>query len=555
MKKQTEKGLQKSKKINKTDAKNSFLSGVLILTASTILVKLAGMFFKIPMNYIVGDTGMGYYNSAYSIYTLFYMISTSGLPVAITVMVSEKRAEGDIVGAKKVFRLSLLSFAVIGFVFSAVMIVFSDSLTALMGSCDSRAALLTAAPTVFLICVASAYRGYFQGSGNMFPTAVSQLIEALGKLVFGVGAGIYAVNCLFPTHITAAYAVSGLTIGSFFGMIYLILTKFFRGDRDLLVPKNSDIPKKSEKKVQKSALGTIFKRIVKISIPVTLSASVMSLTSLIDAAMIQRSLLASGFTAESAAAVYGNYTSLAVPMFNLPPTLVYPIAYALTPIVAASFSGGNITEEARDKINSSLKYALILTLPCAMGLSTLSEPILKLLYKDASASLAAPLLTILSPSSVLVALTAITNSALQGAAKEKIPLISMLSGSAVKIFSASLLLKKYGIYGAPISTFLCYLTVSAVNLAFTARYTKAYITPKTLVKPLIGSVLSSFAASFLNDILTPLIGGSASCLVSILSAAAVYFAFIVLSGEAELNGLLRMIKNKGLNKNERKKSR
>lgn len=515
--------------------KNGFVGGIIILTVSNLLVKVTGLLFKIPMNYIMGDTGMGYYNSAYSIYTLFYMLSTSGLPVAISVTVSEKRAQGKIGSAKKVFHLALAVFAAIGLLAFALMFFASDKLALLISSELSAMSVAAAAPTILFVCVSGAYRGYFQGCGNMMPTAVSQLIEAIGKLLIGIACALYAIRMGAEIHVVAAYAVFGLTAGSFVGMLYLVITGFVRGDRDLVTEHEIDYT--SDK------TGSIFRRFLAISIPVTLSASVMSLTNTLDTAMIQRILILSGMTAEEATAAYGNYTSLAVPLFNLPPVLIYPIAYSLVPVVAAAAGDGKF-EAARDKIRVSLKYALIIGLPCAMGLSALSDPILCLLYNDTSAHAAAMLLTLLAPSSLLVCILAITNSVLQGCGKEKMPVISMLAGGGVKLLSGMLLIKLCGISGAPMSTFLCYLTVTVMNLAFTVRYTKVRLTPGMLYKPLLSAVVCSLSAVLVNRILKPALGSSPACVSSVLVAAVVYLTMLILLGEVSLTDIKNIIKSK-----------
>lgn len=515
--------------------KNGFVGGIIILTVSNLLVKVTGLLFKIPMNYIMGDTGMGYYNSAYSIYTLFYMLSTSGLPVAISVTVSEKRAQGKIGSAKKVFHLALAVFAAIGLLAFALMFFASDKLALLISSELSAMSVAAAAPTILCVCVSGAYRGYFQGCGNMMPTAVSQLIEAIGKLLIGIACALYAIRMGAEIHVVAAYAVFGLTAGSFVGMLYLVITGFVRGDRDLVTEHEIDYT--SDK------TDSIFRRFLTISIPVTLSASVMSLTNTLDTAMIQRILILSGMTAEEATAAYGNYTSLAVPLFNLPPVLIYPIAYSLVPVVAAAAGDGKF-EAARDKIRVSLKYALIIGLPCAMGLSALSDPILCLLYNDTSAHAAAMLLTLLAPSSLLVCILAITNSVLQGCGKEKMPVISMLAGGGVKLLSGMLLIKLCGISGAPVSTFLCYLTVTVMNLAFTVRYTKVRLTPGMLYKPLLSAVVCSLSAVLVNSILKPALGSSPACVSSVLVAAVVYLTMLILLGEVSLTDIKNIIKSK-----------
>ena len=524
---------------------SSFLSGVMILTVSNLLVKVAGLLFKVPMNYIVGDAGMGYYNSAYSVYTLFYMLSTSGLPVALSVMVSERRSRGNTEAAKLIYRLALTIFFIIGLAVCLVMLIFPNALAELIKSDRSALSIAVAAPTMLFICISSAVRGYFQGCGNMVPTAVSQLIEAVGKLVLGVAAASYAIKMGYSVHIVAAYGVAGLTLGSFAGMVYLLFAKFLRRDRDLAV----DCGERTNDSLQKR---DILRRFVRISLPITVSASVMSLTNMIDTALIQRILQSSGMSEEAAATLYGNYTSLAVPMFNLPPVLVYPIAYALVPSVAAAFASGNRTAAA-ERIESCIRYAVIIGLPCAMGLSTLADPILCLLYKEASAHMAAPLLTCLAPSSFFVCILAVTNSTLQACGQERKPVISMLAGAVVKCVFSVILLRKLGIIGAPLSTFACYLTVTAINLGYVAKYTGIRLElAKTLLRPLAGSVLCSIVGVILCRLLVYHIGIRLSCLIAILAAAVVYGMFIVLSGAVgrdEITELCqRIIKKKG-NKN------
>ncbi len=509
---------------------------------SGLFVKIAGLMFKIPMNYIVGDAGMGYYNSAYSVYTLFYMLSTAGLPVAISVMVSEKRSRGSIKAAKLVYRLALLLFFIIGLAASAVMLLFPGLLAGVIKSDNSAPSIAVAAPAMLFICISSALRGYFQGCGNMVPVALSQFIEAVGKLLFGVAAASFAVREGYAVHIVAAYGVAGLTLGSLLGAVYLLFAKLIRRDRDLY----SDC---IEVREERDSPWDILKRFFVISFPITVSASVMSLTSMIDTALIQRILQSSGMSEETAAALYGNYTSLAVPMFNLPPVLVYPIAYALVPSVAAAFASGN-RALAAERIRSSLKYAVMIALPCALGMGTMADPILCLLYKAESAHMAAPLLTYLAPSSFFVCILAVTNSALQACGKERCPVISMLAGAAVKCVSSIVLLGRLGIVGAPISTFICYITVTALNLYFTVKHTGIRIDfARTLILPLVGSVLCSLTAIVVCRLLCDSVGIKIGCVAGIVVAVIVYGAFILLSGAIsrdELSPMLnRIVKKKG----------
>ncbi len=506
----------------------------MLLTVSNLLVKVTGLLFKIPMNYIVGDTGMGYFNSAYSIYTFFYMLSTSGLPVALAVMVSEKRASGNIVAAKTIYRTALALFVLGGLGVFLLMFFASGQLADLIRSDASALSVAVAAPTMLFICVSSAVRGYFQGCGNMLPTAVSQLIEAVGKLLIGIAAAVYAIRMGYDTPTIAAYAVSGLTLGSLAGMVYLLLAKFLRGDRDLL---SEDSPTDWDTRSEPIPRRDILTRFVKISLPITVSASVMSLTNMIDTALIQRILQHAGMAEEEAATLFGNYTSLAVPMFNLPPVFIYPIAYSIVPAISAALSS-NQKDKAASAVEMSLRTAVLIGMPCALGLTVLADPILCLFYRPDSAHLASPLLTLLAPSSFFVCILAVTNAILQSCGEERKPVRSMLCGAVVKCVSSVILLQKFGIAGAPISTFLCYLTVTVLNLAYTVKCTG--IRPnfaKIFFIPAVASLACAATAATTNRLLTPCIPPKTACAAAILTAVIVYAGILLMTGNVTVEEL------------------
>ncbi len=518
------------------------VSGVALLTASNLFVKAAGLLFKIPLSRTLGDAGMGYLNAAYSIYTAFYMISTAGLPVALAVLVAQNRAAGNLLGAKQIFRRSTALFVSVGLALSLVMLFFADTLASLIGSPASAPSIRTAAPTVCLISLSAAIRGYFQGSGNLAPTALSQFIEAAGRLVFGVGGALWAVRMGRSAPEAASLAALGLTGGSFFGLLYLLIVRAIRSDRDLLC----GVP------VRNKNLGTreTLSRVARLALPVTVGAAAASLSSLLDTVLIQRALTASGFGEQSAAALYGNYTSLAVPMFNLPPVLVYPVAYALTPAVAADLAEGN-REAALRRITDALRFAFFIGLPCAAGLAVLADPILCLFFRPSSARLAAPLLTRLAPASFLVCVLAVTNAALQGCGMPQKPVVSIVTGSLVKAGAEIILLREFGIRGAPDSTLLCTLTAAAMNLCFLARAVRPADSPavspgffpqrmgKDLLKlaliALCGGLCGVSAVLFHRGLLAALrlperIAGPLSCAGAIVGAALVYFLAVLFTG-------------------------
>lgn len=455
----------KSGKAVKTSTK-LFFSGVVVLTVANLLVKVIGLLFKIPMNSVVGDEGMGYYTSAYTIYTFFYMISTAGLPSAVSIMISKARSEGKLDQIKRIFRITVGLFFIVGLIGMVAMFAGAHSFANMLKAGPTYICIMAIAPTLFFICISSALRGYFQGFQQMVPTAISELIEAICKLALGIIFAIYALDRGYQIHVVAAYAAAGLTIGAGLGMVYLCITK--------LLFKESAYTEEfiSESGVSHDVdpTGRILKNLIAIALPITISASVMSLTNMIDMVIVQRLLQENGMTQEMATTVYGNYTTLAVPMFNLPPVLIYPISAALLPLLTVARKSGD-SQRSRTIMESALRVTVLIGVPCAFGMSALAKPILNLFYRvSESIDMAAPLLRILAPSTLFVCILSITNVILQACDQVRKPVISMLSGAVVKLVSNYFLIQHIGMKGTPISTFLCYLTVTCLNFIFVAKY-------------------------------------------------------------------------------------
>jgi len=190
----SEKGISKEVK---SAGKGLVVSSVLVYGISNILTKIIGLFYKIPMSSLLGDAGMGYFNAAYTVYVLFYMISTAGLPAAVARLVAESRAKGRFLQVKKIYRIALLLFFIIGGTGSAVMTLFSRQFAS---SVDVKAqqCIIALAPTLFLVCLSSAFRGYFQGFRMLVPTGISQVLESLGKLFVGILLAQYGINAGKP---------------------------------------------------------------------------------------------------------------------------------------------------------------------------------------------------------------------------------------------------------------------------------------------------------------------------------------------------------------------
>ena len=469
---------------SKNTARKSFLSGVLLLSLSTVLVKIVGFVYKIPMLSYLGSVGMGYFHSAYEIYAMFCVIATAGLPVALSLLISAALAREDHFRVRRLFQTGIRIFFAAGLLGSAVMIALAPAFCRMMRSKNAYDCILAIAPTVFFICLSSAYRGYFQGYQRMMPTAISQLIEAVGKLVFGLlFAHVALQRGMEPPKIAAA-AGWGLTFGTAFSVLYLVVEKvrFDKHQRQAL---------RTGEQAHPSVFSPILRPLAKLAVPMTFGAGAVSLTKLIDMTMILRRLRSIGFSEVAANEVYGSYATLALSIYSLLPSLVGMIALPLIPILSSAIEVGD-RERQRSMIRASYHLTTMLAIPASLGVSAFARPILSLLFgrNVEAVEQAAPLLSMLGVSIFLSCMIAASNSVLHAYRSVNRPILSMLAGAAVKVVSAYFLIgiPSIGILGAPISTFACNLTVVALNLFFAARLQRIDDLIVVFGKPLAASV-------------------------------------------------------------------
>ena len=505
----------------KRSSKNLFFSGVLILTVANILVKSVGLISKIALNRVVGSIGAGYYSSAYEIYAFLYVISTSGLPVAISILVSKARARGNIGEANRIFNTSFKVFSTVGLVLSGLMVIFSRPLADIMGAPETAGCIRAIAPTLFFICISSCIRGYFQGYQLMAPTAISQLIEAVGKVAIGISLAFYAKGQGYADHTVASYTLLGVTVGVFLGMIYLCIRRLTFKEKEYY-SFISD--------VDSQEADSLIGRILRIAIPVTLSSSVLSLTTVLDTFMIQNRLIDYGMDITTVRIYYGDYTSLVISMFNLPTILLYPIANALVPMISAAKESGDRARGDRLKA-MGIRLVSIISIPCAVGLSAFSYPILELLmFKQDSVNRAAPWLSVAALSVIFLGIIAVTNAYLNSAGRQVMPIISMLCGSGVKLLVNYLLIGRVGIIGAPVATLCCYVTASFINLYFTLKHLGRLPSPSSVFfMPFVCAVICVGSGVIVYTLCTYALPSRIATVISIGIAVAVYFIAIIKS--------------------------
>ncbi len=477
-----------------TRESENFMSGVLILSLSTVIVKIIGLAYKIPMIAYLGAEGMGYFNSAYEIYALLCVISTAGLPVALSMLISQSRQRNDWEGTGRIYRSALAIFLTLGTLGSLLMLFFAKRISVLIGNESAFLCILAIAPSLFFVCFSSAVRGYFQGFNKMLPTAVSQLIEALGKLIFGVWFAASALKRGMELPSVAAFAILGLSLGTFLSAVYLLLVK--------AAERRMGVQSRSHGSV---ANGSVWKNdfstLLRIAVPITLSSAVLSVTRLIDMALILHRLQDAGTSVAKANEIYGSYTTLAVPVFSLIPSLITPISLTLVPQMAAAIEKKSGESQAAI-VDRSVRLTVLLAMPASMGIAVYATPILSILFADEldAIQIAAPLLSLLGVSILFSGLITTTNGILQSYRQTGKPILSMAVGAIVKTVTAYFLIgiPRIGVYGAPISTFLCNLTVTVLNFYYLGKCIPKSETAEGMLcvywKPLGAAFLSILAS-------------------------------------------------------------
>ena len=504
-------------------AQKSFLSGVMVLGVSTVLVKIIGMLYKIPMLHILGGEGMGYYNAAYEIYALFFVISTAGLPVALSMMISQSVAQNRLRNVKKIYRTAFLLFFLLGLSGTLFLYGGGRMLSGWIANPGAYLSILAISPALFFVSVSGILRGYFQGFQSMTPTAVSQLIESVGKLAFGLAFAIPAIRAGKSMPTVAMWAVLGLVLGMVLSTLYMWLSKITFDRSALNVLPDGEGPTDS--------LTRIVRQMLSLAVPITVSASIMSLVRLLDMGMILRRLQDIGYDAQLANVIYGHYSTMAIPIYALPAALVNAIALPLVPILSSCLERGD-RGEARDVVGSALRIASLLAIPCSFGITVFSKPILNMIFASQSNAIAytAPLLSLLGCSVFFSCMTTVTNAVLQAYGRVGRPIVSILCGALIKILLAYLWIgnPRFHVYGAPLSTLVCQLTIVCMNMYGIAREAE---TTGTILVDMGKGLLASFGAVAVGMmayglLLRSAISPTLSLLVAVATAG---MAFLVLA--------------------------
>lgn len=473
--------------------KQSFGKGVLILLCSQIIIKLLGFVYRVVITGMegFGDVGNSYYGAAYQIYTVLLAISTVGIPSALAKLVAEKAAVNDIKGAHRIFKTALGLFAIIGLLGSTIMLVFGEALANLISNPGVKYSLWSLSPSIFFIAIASVIRGYFQGFCDMKPQANSQIIDQIGKCFFTI---LLAYMFLGKSpEIMAAAATFGATIGTIMSVIYVVYY-YQRRKKDIWEGA------KNGRKASVETRKRIIRNILTLSIPITFGAIITSISGMVNVLTVMPRLLDAGFSTLQAQEWYGILVGKSDVLLNLPLALNVVYATSLVPNVASALAVKD-EKTAAKKIEFSIFSTIVITLPAAIGLSVLSDEILKLIFP--SAPNGGYIIQVSAFSVVFIALTQTLSGALQGMGRVYTPAIALLTGAIVKYIMNYILvaIPEINIMGATYSAIACYLISFTISFTILRKNIKLNIpVSKYLIKPVIASAIMGFVAYYSHSI-------------------------------------------------------
>ncbi|AOY76196.1 putative polysaccharide biosynthesis protein [Clostridium formicaceticum] len=469
---------------------SKFIKGAFILGIAGLTAKFLGIFFKIPLQRLIHDEGMGLFGLPYPIYTMMLSVSIIGLPAAVSKLISEKIAVKDYAGVRKVFHVSFFMIFFIG-IFSSCFLYFGAPfmITILEWPQETYYAIIGLSLAPFFVSIMSSFRGYFQGMQIMIPTALSQIIEQIGRVVIGVGLAYMYIDK--GIGYAAGAASFGATAGAFFGALLLLF--YYLKKRKSLINYNLHATESSKEKTI-----VIVKRLVWLAIPITIGAVLSSVMGLMDSIIVPGRLLQGGYTSEGATILYGRLTGKAVTLMNVPLTFSMAMAASLVPAISEANSKKNRVE-LKEKTETGIKVTLMIALPATIGLALLASPIIHLLWGRSEAG--GDILKVLSLNVLFISIAQTLTSILQGMNKVFIPVRNLFIGVIIKVIVSYILLVGHlNIIGAVIGSLCGYGTLMILNYYEIKKTISFKLSIKeVIIKPLLCTTFMAIVVIIVFD--------------------------------------------------------
>ncbi len=504
--------------------KQNFLQGAALLAIATAVVKVIGAFYKIPIKALIGDQGYGYFITAYDIYSVLLMISTAGLPIAMSRMISQASSLGHYNQVRRVYKASRSVFLVLGVGSSLLMMLFCHQLAAFQKQPNAWATILCLGPCALFMAVMSIYRGFFQGQGDMRPTSTSQIMEAFVKLIVGLVVAYLVMKTTNSVPLAAGGAILGVTISCLVSMLYLY-GKFRPAYRAM--PHTEETPQ---------SYKTITKELLAIAVPITIGAAGLQALTVIETNLFMGQLLTAGGMSQAVADTTKGIYNMAQTVFNMPCAFIIPITVSVLPAITAQITLGE-DKAVRSTEESAARITGLLSLPCTVGLFLVAGPVISLLggYTGEDLELAEKLMALLSVCIFPYGIIQYTNAVLQSHGFAHVPVVNMLLSGVARLVVVYLLVGNpyLGILGAPIGAILCYVCIAVLNLIAIRRLIpQKPALLRNLLRPALPAAVMGLAVWGCNWVIKAVLGPDTSriilCGAPILVGVVVYFVAVVL---------------------------
>lgn len=522
----------------KSSSKTNFLAQGTILVIASFVAKAIGMIYRIPLTHILGDDGNGYYSTANEIYTIILMISSFSLPLAVSRLVAEREYAGEVKNSYKVLICSLRFAAVTGGILSILTFLLGGVIIKyVMGVELASYALRVLAPAIFLFALTGVLRGFFQGHGTMVPTAVSQIIEQIINAIVSV-AGAYVMlqyglklgEKKGDAELGTALAAAGGTFGTVasVGVALLFMIVIYLGYRNGFKRRM-----KKDKTRRRESDRAIYRAITYTILPIVLSTLVYNISTIIDQGVFNHILAGMGFTQKQYATVWGIYSGKFRVLMNVPLSIASCLAPSVVPALTEAMANNDL-REAGLRTRDTIRYTMVFTIPCAVGMAALARPIMMMLYgNNDSLALAAGIMQSGALLTVLLALSTLTTGILQGLGEMQAPLVHAATAVAIHLgFLVLFVVKfKWNIYGVVYANIIFGLIICLLN-ARSIRKKLHYRQEikKTFLVPVIAAGVMGIAAYLVHRVFNLFAGNTISTILAVCVGAVVYGICLVKLG-------------------------
>lgn len=523
-----------------SDTANNFLVQGSILAAAGILVRLIGLFYKIPMTRILGREGIGYYNTAYEIYNIGLILSSYSLPLAISKLIASRRVRGQFQDARRIYLCGMGFGVVVGSIMTLILLLGGDLITTVIfKSPNSALPLKVMAPTVLVFSIMGVMRGYFQGFGNMIPTSLSQIVEQLVNAVVSIAASYTFIHWFAMREAPASYGAAGGTLGTLSGAVAsLILLSFLM----IRQRKAQAAAFQQRQSISVESWKSIFTALMLTLTPIVLSQFVYQLSGTVDNSMFGWIMEGKGVVEKDRMSLLGVYGGEYRLLTNVPVAIASALGASMIPSIVASKTQ-NHRQEVHQKIRLTVKFNMLIAIPCSVGMGVLAGPILQLIFNDSS-RLAATLMTIGAPAVIFFSLSTVTNSVLQGIDLMRKSVTHSAISLAIHVVLVSIMLRylNWNVYGLVIGNVTFALVVCILNwiaIGKTLRYKQE--TKTTFLLPLAASaVMGAAAYAIYHGTFALFHSNKLSLLISVPLAMVIYGGLILVLRAVDEEELLDM---------------